>query len=816
GYGSGTAKTKKESRIPAFVWADWRWSYYPGYSCVQNYFAREFYDLVHTELDNSGYCYDGVFTDEHCPLLVLPEIKSGGMILEYMKRKGTELDEAYMKDVATMAAVEKVKMGDDKLLIPNTGNYTKERNLWQCLAANGDFKEQMMYTVCSKDFKGYYDYTRKLIDAGKIVFAYKAVFMIPPAYTAGSYPTKEGRDEIFGVAWYYIMKEDTVYYHFGEGGEDKPYSESWIEALEYDIGQPIGTCSIWKTGTDTNGKFYTIYSRDYTKAKILFRPMSRWDYITYDDTTAVTYNLDSSYYPLQADGSLGTPTTAFTFRNAEAAILIPEGYVHKEEKPSPITDLQVFGSSFNFITLRWTAHGEDGNLGTAKGYDLRYATFTITEENWDKACQVEGEPDPKPAGCTDTFDLPLSPDTLYYFGIKASDKEGNISNLSNIAVGTTADIFFPHSPTGLKAKPKDSQVTLTWEPNKENDITGYKVYRATETLSSLYYDDFATDTISGYSWKKTGTASYFYDNAQIIRYTTGNDWGITLTKRLERSITKGSYEFRFYPTAVYPSNGRTYISISSNNNDEYNFMYPSAEIDKACIKKIIKGTTVLSATLPESYNLYFWHTLRIEFSPKNLTGYLDGKEILSINDPEERAISVGTVSIRFYQQDGYLDNIYVTEGGSYDLVSDVGNLTSFTDTGLTNGTTYCYAITGYDKAKNESIYSESASATTFSGAHIILRKTCDKKYVTQGGTLTYTITYTNEGQGTATDVSIIEVLPKNCELRIANCESEDVKISYWYNGWQTDSSPSATKIKWLIPQVAPGEMGTTSFTVEVR
>ncbi|MFH0775338.1 MAG: hypothetical protein V2A53_07625, partial [bacterium] len=99
---------------------------------------------------------------------------------------------------------------------------------------------------------------------------------------------------------------------------------------------------------------------------------------------------------------------------------------------------------------------------------------------------------------------------------------------------------------------------------------------------------------------------------------------------------------------------------------------------------------------------------------------------------------------------------------------------------------------------------------------ITLKKTCDKKYIAKGGTLTYTITYTNEGQGTATDVSIIEVIPKNCELRIANCESEDVKISYWYNGWQTDSSPSATKIKWVIPEVAPGEMGTTSFTVEVK
>ncbi|MFH0775163.1 MAG: hypothetical protein V2A53_06720, partial [bacterium] len=239
---------------------------------------------------------------------------------------------------------------------------------------------------------------------------------------------------------------------------------------------------------------------------------------------------------------------------------------------------------------------------------------------------------------------------------------------------------------------------------------------------------------------------------------------------------------------------------------------------EAYIKKKIKGITVLSATLPQqscSYNLYFWHTIRIEFSPKRVTGYLDGREILSINDPEERAISVDTISIRFYEQDGCLDNIYVTEGGSYDLVSDVGNPTSFTDTGLTDGTTYCYAITGYDKAKNESIYSESASATTFSGAHIILRKTCDKKYVTQGGTLTYIITYTNEGSGTATDVSIIEVLPEHCVLK--GMRDEGLGIRYWYNeGWQTDLSESATKIKWVIPEVAPGEMGTTSFTVEVK
>ncbi|MDI6752348.1 MAG: hypothetical protein QME07_05810 [bacterium] len=48
--------------------------------------------------------------------------------------------------------------------------------------------------------------------------------------------------------------------------------------------------------------------------------------------------------------------------------------------------------------------------------------------------------------------------------------------------------------------------------------------------------------------------------------------------------------------------------------------------------------------------------------------------------------------------------------------------------------------------------------------HILLKKTCDKKYASPGGTVTYTITYTNTGFATATDVNIIEVLPEHCVL----------------------------------------------------
>jgi uncharacterized repeat protein (TIGR01451 family) len=84
-----------------------------------------------------------------------------------------------------------------------------------------------------------------------------------------------------------------------------------------------------------------------------------------------------------------------------------------------------------------------------------------------------------------------------------------------------------------------------------------------------------------------------------------------------------------------------------------------------------------------------------------------------------------------------------------------------------------------------------------------------------GNTIIYTITYTNEGSGTATDVNIIEVLPENVKLSIVH--SQQSIVSYWViDHWQTDFSELATKIRWLIPQVAPASSGTVSFTVEVE
>ncbi len=101
--------------------------------------------------------------------------------------------------------------------------------------------------------------------------------------------------------------------------------------------------------------------------------------------------------------------------------------------------LLLVGSLFaSSATLSWTAPGDDGNVGTASSYDLRYATSAITEGNWNSASQVTGEPTPSSAGSAETLLVDdLDPEQTYYFAIKTVDEANNWSALSNVHSVTT-------------------------------------------------------------------------------------------------------------------------------------------------------------------------------------------------------------------------------------------------------------------------------------------------------------------------------------------------------------------------------------------
>ncbi|MFQ5453653.1 MAG: two-component regulator propeller domain-containing protein [Candidatus Zixiibacteriota bacterium] len=106
--------------------------------------------------------------------------------------------------------------------------------------------------------------------------------------------------------------------------------------------------------------------------------------------------------------------------------------------PAAITDLSTGNPTGSSVTLDWTAPGDDNNLGKAKVYDIRYATFMITGNNFASATQVSNVPSPKVVGESESFLVAgLASNTIYYFAIRTADEVPNWSGLSNIDSTTT-------------------------------------------------------------------------------------------------------------------------------------------------------------------------------------------------------------------------------------------------------------------------------------------------------------------------------------------------------------------------------------------
>src|SRR5439155_11314774 len=120
----------------------------------------------------------------------------------------------------------------------------------------------------------------------------------------------------------------TTFFMFNGGNEPATsWTRHWFDAIQYDVGRPQGDWSVFASGTDpANAALgYKVYQRSYTNALVLYKPLSYTRTVgtgTLADNTATTHQLNGTYRPLQADGTLGAPTTSVTLRNGEGAILI--------------------------------------------------------------------------------------------------------------------------------------------------------------------------------------------------------------------------------------------------------------------------------------------------------------------------------------------------------------------------------------------------------------------------------------------------------------------------------------------------------------
>ena len=70
----------------------------------------------------------------------------------------------------------------------------------------------------------------------------------------------------------------------------------------------------------------------------------------------------------------------------------------------------------------WTPPGDDGVVGTAHQYDIRYSTAIITADNFAAATAMTGAPTPSVAGTPQSAIVGgLTPNTPCYFAMKTAD-----------------------------------------------------------------------------------------------------------------------------------------------------------------------------------------------------------------------------------------------------------------------------------------------------------------------------------------------------------------------------------------------------------
>ena len=156
--------------------------------------------------------------------------------------------------------------------------------------------------------------------------------------------------------------------------------------------------------------------------------------------------------------------------NSETALSVYQsGYT--SAPPGPPKNLKLVFSTDSTVTLSWSPKVYHSLLG----YNLYRSTVP----------GVHNDPPINSSVITDTVfqDTGLHATEIYYYAVSSvntSYSEGGLSPDFEVTVGR------PFPPSGLTAKGQKDMVTLSWQHNPEDDVIGYKIYRA-EVCSSYAF-----------------------------------------------------------------------------------------------------------------------------------------------------------------------------------------------------------------------------------------------------------------------------------------------------------------------------------------
>jgi len=234
-----------------------------------------------------------------------------------------------------------------------------------------------------------------------------------------------------------------------------------------------------------------------------------WAYQTYTSTLAgesPSQILNEESTLAEQDQQLASYTS--TARSYSSAIVSPSDTT----PPSAPPDLAGGSSSSSTAAVTWSASTD--NVGVA-GYSVIRdgAALATTAELYFQ-------------------DSGLRAATTYTYMVKAFDMAGNLSPASSVEI-TTRDAGPPSPPANLAAKVvSDVEITLTWSPSKDNNVTGFQVFRGTSstdlsqvgftysTTTSFTNDTLTPSTKYYFGVKAEDNSGYLSAMSSIVSATT--------------------------------------------------------------------------------------------------------------------------------------------------------------------------------------------------------------------------------------------------------------------------------------------------------
>ncbi|MBL4693797.1 fibronectin type III domain-containing protein [Candidatus Gracilibacteria bacterium] len=382
------------------------------------------------------------------------------------------------------------------------------------------------------------------------------------------------------------------------------------------------------------------------------------DYIVFDKGSGETSNNGTfdigdifgttTTISINAKGLLGTATAA------------PDSIA-----PDAISNLATTSPTSTSIGLTWSAPGDDGSTGTATTYDVRYSTSTINDGNFAAATAVTGEPTPSVAGSSESMTVTgLTASTTYYFAMKTSDEIPNISAISNVPNSTTLapDTTAPAAVSDLAASsPTLTTIDLDWTAPGDDGSTG----------TATTYD---------------------------IRYSTS-----TITAGNFAAATAVTGE----PTPSVAGSSESMTVTSLSNSTTYYFAIKAT--DEAANTSTISNVSNSTTLTPDT-------TAPAAISDLNTDNPSSNTIDLTWTAPGDDGSSgtATTYDVRYSTSTITAGNwgsaTAVTSGEPTPAVA--GSSESMTVTGLSNSTTYYFAIKTSDEVPNESAISNVPNDTT--------------------------------------------------------------------------------------------------------